>query len=364
MRQCLAKVTEGSGSEALTEGLDYKVLNEVNLQWQFGFFPRMLNEQDVLNNYILDDFMEILRVSGLGLPEKEAIKKRKGDAGVLLDYTNTSALFKIIRNNFGIDDDMTSDYSVDMQAQIYLCLAQEIMSKGLTGGSMGSEFVATEAEINLEAVDERIKEAVELDPVASGSVKILVNEQASQFAQAKRNDAYEAAIRESLQLIERASELRGVDFATELAVEMYPVLIGGIAKNPANADNIKKELSWVNMFYNESRGELLDFSNLSDDKGVVNPKDIRRLNKKMLETWMMNTATNEGRQQGDIFITERFVKKAFELYGAEGGRIGVLEALGDIAKDMPKLYKEGVKELLVNMPALKQMASTAKRTKK
>ena len=57
---------------------------------------------------------------------------------------------------------------------------------------MGSEFVASEAEINLEAVDERIKEAVELDPVASGSVKILVNEQASQFAKAKRNDAYEA----------------------------------------------------------------------------------------------------------------------------------------------------------------------------
>ena len=66
---------------------------------------------------------------------------------------------------------MTSEYSVDMQANIYLCLAQEIMSKGLTGGSMGSEFVASEAEINLEAVDERIKEAVELDPLVSGSVK-------------------------------------------------------------------------------------------------------------------------------------------------------------------------------------------------
>ena len=362
MRQCLAKVTEGSGSEALTEGLDYKVLNEVNLQWQFGFFPRMLNEQDVLNNYILEDFMEILRISGLGLPEKEAIKKRKGDAGVLLDYTNTSALFKIIRNNFGIDDDMTSEYSVDMQANIYLCLAQEIMSKGLTGGSMGSEFVASEAEINLEAVDERIKEAVELDPVASGSVKILVNEQASQFAKAKRNDAYEAAIRESLQLIERASELRGTEFAQQLAVEMYPVLIGGIAKNPANADNIKKELSWVSLFYQQAIKEgLLSSFNEELMEAMVNPQDIQRLNKKMLETWMMNTARNEGRPQGDIYVTERFVKKAFEMYGAEGGRLGVLDALGDIAKDMPKAYKEGVKELLTNMPALREMARTRKK---
>jgi len=352
MRQCLAKVTEGSGAEALTEGLEYKVLNEVNLQWQFGFFPRMLNEQDVLHNYILEDFMEVLRLSGLGKPEREAIKKRKGSADVLYDYTNTSALFKIIRNNFGIDDDMVSDYSVDMQANIYLCLAQEIMSKGLTGASMGSQDVQTEQEIDLSAIDERIKEAVELDPVQSGSVKILVNEQATQFAQAKRNDAYESAIRDSLQLIERASEIRGKEFATQLASAMYPVIIGGIAKNPANADNIKKELSWVTLTYQQMEADGLFEENAFDSmqgySDFVDPEDIRRLNKKMLETWMMETADKEGRQQGDAYITEKFVNVAFAKYGEDGGKVGVMEALKDIAKTMPKAYTEGLKEVLKN----------------
>ena len=118
----------------------------------------------------------------------------------------------------------------------------------------------------------------------------------------------------------------------------------------------------MSLFYQQAIKEgLLSPFNEELMEAMVNPQDIQRLNKKMLETWMMNTARNEGRPQGDIYVTERFVKKAFEMYGAEGGRLGVLDALGDIAKDMPKAYKEGVKELLTNMPALREMARTRKK---
>ena len=76
MRQCLAKVTEGSSSEALTEGLDYKVLNEVNFNGSFGFLPKNVERTRCpQHGYILEDFMEILRISGLGLPEKEGLSK-------------------------------------------------------------------------------------------------------------------------------------------------------------------------------------------------------------------------------------------------------------------------------------------------
>ena len=125
MRACLTEVTKDKCA-SLVSDLDFKLLNEVNLQWQFSFFPTMLNKQDGQNNEIVNNFIEIFN-ENVGQAEQPAIMAaQKAMQEQLYLDTNQSALFKIIRNNFGVDNEMGGSESVELQSGIYRCLMKAI----------------------------------------------------------------------------------------------------------------------------------------------------------------------------------------------------------------------------------------------
>ena len=101
----------------------------MNLQWQFGFLPTMLNSRDAGNNYIREDFMkEFAKKPSFSKGTQNAIiAGKKTSQQELYDKTKTSALFKIIRNNFGIDNEMDGGDSVRLQQGVYKCLASAIL---------------------------------------------------------------------------------------------------------------------------------------------------------------------------------------------------------------------------------------------
>lgn len=88
----------------------------------------MTNKNDAFNNYIYQDFMLEYAEAGLPTGTQNAIMAgQKSSQEMLYSETKSSALFKIIRNNFGVDDDMTGGQSMALQKGIYRCLAQAMI---------------------------------------------------------------------------------------------------------------------------------------------------------------------------------------------------------------------------------------------
>ena len=94
-------------------------------------------------------------------------------------------------------------------------------------------------------------------------------------------------------------------------------------------------------------------------EAMVNPQDIQRLNKKMLETWMMNTArTRDGHRR---YLCDRAIREK-SIWNVRGRRwaFRCSWCLRRHCKRYAQSIQRGVKELLTNMPALRDGADTQK----
>lgn len=91
IRQCLSAIeTKIGGSQGdLTVGK----LEEINLQWQFGFLPRILNNNDIEGNFIRKNYLEKV-LPALNMPDENARKQRINELGKL------TALYKLCVDNF------------------------------------------------------------------------------------------------------------------------------------------------------------------------------------------------------------------------------------------------------------------------
>jgi len=95
-----------------------KYIPEINLQWQYGFFPKLLNTMDSLGNFFYLNLMEKFATIG-----KDAPKNPSKYEALLLNKTKTSALYKIVRNNFAV----VSDNGQEMSPKDSQTLREEIM---------------------------------------------------------------------------------------------------------------------------------------------------------------------------------------------------------------------------------------------
>ena len=113
-------------------------LDEVNLQWQYGFLPKILNQTDTLGNYFYEDWNQYVN---------EMAKKYPivgGDDSQLLSAINQdefkwekTAWGKLWKDNFlGGKTDFESDEGLrglfEGLIKLWVCLAQELYSGGQT----------------------------------------------------------------------------------------------------------------------------------------------------------------------------------------------------------------------------------------
>jgi len=122
MRRCFEDVNKMAekdfGGSGLLGGLEMKYIPEINLQWQYGFFPKLLNTMDSLGNFFYLNLMEKFATIG-----KDAPKNPSKYEALLLNKTKTSALYKIVRNNFAV----VSDNGQEMSPKDSQTLREEIM---------------------------------------------------------------------------------------------------------------------------------------------------------------------------------------------------------------------------------------------
>lgn len=322
MRDCLAEVASDSNAEALLEGLDFKLLNEVNLQWQFGFLPTMTNKNDAFNNYIYQDFMLEYGEAGLPTGTQNAIMAgQKSSQEMLYSETKSSALFKIIRNNFGVDDDMTGGQSMALQKGIYRCLAQAMIG-GSGVASQRTEGVVsqkTTEEVELSAMQQRIADALEAsDGNAEDATTFLLAEQQEKIKDANQNTKQIEWLRETFALVEASKE---TSLFEPMLKQFYPIVLLHIATHAKNEDTMNKNLVFLNEFIQGIQDDLEIYEVEGADK--VSDAVLSKLNMVRALTFVMGDWSNR------IAPTIRGLKKI-------GDKKSALAILSFMTKKLPK----------------------------
>ena len=231
MRMCLNDVTRQSQTSSLAEDLEFKLLNEVNLQWQFSFLPTLLNKKDGGNNYIVRDLLAEINDAQFPTGTQNAIiaGKKSGEDQLYAD-TKTSALFKIIRNNFGVDDDMDGGSSLQLQKGIYKCLASAVLGGSGTFSleTAGKETPSTST-TKLSSLKQMIEDALnDADGDGAEATNILLLTMKKESNSVSNNADAAAWIGKLLGLVE---ESKGTSIREEIVGNFYPSAIEFIARH-------------------------------------------------------------------------------------------------------------------------------------
>jgi hypothetical protein len=273
MRMCLNDVTKDSQMGALTEDLEFKVLNEVNLQWQFGFLPTLLNQNDAGSNFIYTEFLEDFKEAEFSSGTFNAISAgKKSGQEELYMRTKTSALFKIIRNNFGVDDEMDSGESLRLQQGIYKCLASAILGGSGTYSmeTAGGETPSTST-TKVSALKQLIQDALEsADGDAAEATNILLLHMKQDSSDVSNNSEAMDWMRKLLGLVEESD---GTSVREEIVGNFYPSAIEFIARHKAPSDEKNQLIRLVNAFIDM---DIKD-SEISEETAQVDIKSLEKL---------------------------------------------------------------------------------------
>ena len=306
MRACLTEVTKDSNAASLVSDLDFKLLNEVNLQWQFSFFPTMLNKQDGQNNEIVNNFIEIFN-ENVGQAEQPAIMAaQKAMQEQLYLDTNQSALFKIIRNNFGVDNEMGGSESVELQSGIYRCLM-----KAIFGGTYTSEAPSPE-QVKLNALKQQIADAIENTDSPAEAVTFLLSKAKREGTSVTNNTEAKQWMENTLGLVE---ESKDTSLRQDMVDKFYPVVIEFIAGLNESSDYKNQLIRWTNAFI---------VKDIDNDEPTENAAEVSM---DALETLSAMNLLNA------IVAKEIKAKQAF-LALQDVGQIGAIEKLSAKMRDM------------------------------
>jgi hypothetical protein len=307
MRMCLNDVTRESQSSSLVEDLEFKLLNEVNLQWQFGFLPTLLNKKDGGNNYIVKDLLLEIGAAGFSKGTQNAIiAGRKGGQEELYMRTKTSALFKVIRNNFGVEDEMDGGGSLGLQQGIYKCLASAVLGGSDTFSleTAGGETPSTST-TKISALKQLIQDALDIsDDDGASATNILLLNMKKESNNVSNNSEAVTWMRKLLGLVEESD---GTSVREEIVGNFYPSAIEFITSHKASSDEKNQLIRFVNAFINMDIKE----SEISSETAEVDLKSIEKITAmnalnayqlKQLKPMRLVRAMSEAGQKGAIRI--------------------------------------------------------------
>lgn len=161
MRNCFDKINKMSekefGQSGLMGGLEMKYIPEINLQWQYGFFPKLLNNTDSLGNYFYKNLLEQYQKLS-----KEASKNPSKYESQVVNASKRSALYKIVRNNFAVvsqdGQEMSPKDSTILREEVMRCINEQIGINSSVEKDVAPE-IAT-AGVTEEAVTDLLRDSV------------------------------------------------------------------------------------------------------------------------------------------------------------------------------------------------------------
>jgi hypothetical protein len=139
VEKCLTDVKSkmrqaGLAGGSLTQGLMFQKLDEINLQWQYNFFPKMLNNEDTLGNYFKMNAFEILDRSGASSAKDSAwIKNAKH-----------TAFYKILKDNYR-EYQTSAGTTLSVPNELFNCLQSDLVP---VGDELGMSAKSEEENIN------------------------------------------------------------------------------------------------------------------------------------------------------------------------------------------------------------------------
>jgi len=228
-------VSAGLESGSLMLGLKFQKLDEINLQWQYNFFPKMLNNNDIQGNYFKIDALQTLKEG-----EDENI-----DWASQRKFT---AFYKILSDNYR--EIKTSADPFRLPSKLFSCLENQLIEKG------------TDIGISKKTKDEQIKGirgvlAQKEKEIGDHSLIALEIEE-------KLRDAYPKKIKKD------TDKLNLLYLWTDNVIEY---LNGAIYSNPTTVAplEVSKHLipSLVNVFYTEI---AKDQENIGDNMVAITEK--------------------------------------------------------------------------------------------
>lgn len=102
----VGKLLEGSGGSSGSTSLKregkLQFLDAVNLQWQYGFLPKILNNYDIQGNFVRRDFLELYLKAKHKYPSEAEADKL---LAYIMEQAPSRVFYKILRDNFGLDTD-------------------------------------------------------------------------------------------------------------------------------------------------------------------------------------------------------------------------------------------------------------------
>ena len=124
IKTCLSPINDKMSTE---EGVPMGFLDEINLQWQFGFLPRILNNQDTSGNFIKNDFLS--KISDvMNITDREKMMER------LMQVRKTTVLWKLVIDNYSEDQKVNmassdeEENGVPVTDLVMDCLAGQLVS--------------------------------------------------------------------------------------------------------------------------------------------------------------------------------------------------------------------------------------------
>lgn len=337
LRNCLSEVASGvqQGQNQFLANLEFKLLQEVNLQWQFSFFPKLINKQDASNNFILRNLQKSISSIGIDALEKGFENNPAQTTATLLNSASDSALFKIVRNNFGVDDEISTSLSVAFQSKIYSCLVQEVLgsmsyatdivSEGKESADIGSNA------LDSEAFTEIISEALEMmnqDPVKASKQIIATN--ISEFNSIEQGNAnIQEYITNNLLLIEYSKGTLVEDhlFTGILTNAYYSAMY-----SKQSYDFKCKMFTYIN-----------EFSLLAQLEGFSWNKSDKSIRKSALELLCLSEDTRKVEEKGIsddcyklVLLNKEFTLNAFQMFSKQG-ELGKAEDVVNYFKSTPYL---------------------------
>ena len=128
IRDCLSLIQDDIDKQNLAENaLQLGYLQEINLQWQFGFLPRILNDQDTSGNFIRTNFLT--KVSNALMEQDAEKRKEKID-----QLRKSTALYKLCLDNFDQEIIITEKDAVgnedthELPYYVMNCLSEQIIN--------------------------------------------------------------------------------------------------------------------------------------------------------------------------------------------------------------------------------------------
>jgi hypothetical protein len=156
IEKCLSSVKDEMRSSnlhsgSLVSGLRFKKLLEINLQWQYNFFPKMLNDNDVLGNYFKLNALSVY----------DDVDARGGD--IELNWRGERKLtsfYKVLSDNFS-EQKVSGGNIFNTPLRLFNCLESSLI---ITGNELGVSVKTQEEEIKGVQAILKQKESEGLEP--------------------------------------------------------------------------------------------------------------------------------------------------------------------------------------------------------